>query len=185
MPDAKVTGLGSLTGANVANGDAVMIVDVSDMTMAGTGTNKRITADQLAQMPQLSSRYASSTAFPSGVFTAWTGINPTATSGTITTSSAQGNYQQFGKLIVCQFTVSVNTQGTAAAFMELTLPVSARFVGPNIGGVGIYREVNIGGTSGMVFLASATTARLARQDNTGPWVGDGAVYRGTFQYEVA
>lgn len=58
MADSKITGLTSLTGANVVDADVVPIVDVSDTTMAASGTNKKITAAQLAQSPQFASRYA-------------------------------------------------------------------------------------------------------------------------------
>jgi len=53
MATKKITELNTLTGAGVANGDLLPIVDI------GTpNETKAITADQLAQMPQLSSRYA-------------------------------------------------------------------------------------------------------------------------------
>lgn len=54
MATKKITELNTLTGAGVANGDLLPIVDI------GTpNETKAITADQLAQMPQLSSRYVS------------------------------------------------------------------------------------------------------------------------------
>ena len=46
----------SLTGANVANGDELYIVDVGTPNVS-----KNITADELAQAPQFSSRYVSKT----------------------------------------------------------------------------------------------------------------------------
>lgn len=47
MADTKVTDLTALTGANTATGDLFTIVDVSDTTMAATGTNKKITRAEL------------------------------------------------------------------------------------------------------------------------------------------
>lgn len=53
MAEVKVSALTALTGANVANGDELYIVDTGSPNVS-----KKITADELAQMPQLSSRYA-------------------------------------------------------------------------------------------------------------------------------
>lgn len=47
MTDKKITDLAALTGANVADGDLFPLVDVSDTTMAATGTNKKITRAEL------------------------------------------------------------------------------------------------------------------------------------------
>ena len=43
----KITELTALTGAAAADGDLLEVVDVSDTTMAGTGTNKKIALDEL------------------------------------------------------------------------------------------------------------------------------------------
>jgi hypothetical protein len=47
MADAEISGLASLLGANVADGDLFPTVDISDTSMAGTGTTKKITAAEL------------------------------------------------------------------------------------------------------------------------------------------
>ena len=43
MSDLPITSLGAITGATVASGDLLELVDISDTTMAGTGTNKKLT----------------------------------------------------------------------------------------------------------------------------------------------
>lgn len=48
MADTKITDLTALTGANTATGDQFVLVDVSDSTMAASGTDKKITRAQLA-----------------------------------------------------------------------------------------------------------------------------------------
>ena len=48
MPDTKITDLTAITGANTASGDVFVVVDVSDTSMAGSGTNKKITKAELA-----------------------------------------------------------------------------------------------------------------------------------------
>lgn len=47
MADQKITDLTALTGANAASTDLAVLVDVSDTTMAATGTNKKITLAEL------------------------------------------------------------------------------------------------------------------------------------------
>lgn len=47
MADTKITGLAALTGANIASDDLFVGVDVSDTSMAATGTNKKLTVDDL------------------------------------------------------------------------------------------------------------------------------------------
>ena len=48
MADTKITDLTALTGANVATTDPLVIVDVSDTTMAPSGTTKKIASSELA-----------------------------------------------------------------------------------------------------------------------------------------
>lgn len=47
MTDKKITELTALTGANVAVGDEFVLVDISDTTMAATGTDKNITSAEV------------------------------------------------------------------------------------------------------------------------------------------
>lgn len=56
MADTKVAALASLTGANSATGDIVVVVDVSDTTMAATGTDVKMTVAEFAQAIALSGR---------------------------------------------------------------------------------------------------------------------------------
>lgn len=48
MANKRVTELTAIDGDDVANDDLLMIVDVSDSTMAATGTNKKITVAEFA-----------------------------------------------------------------------------------------------------------------------------------------
>lgn len=47
MPDTKVSALTALTGANIASNDIFPLVDVSDTTMAASGTTKKTTRADL------------------------------------------------------------------------------------------------------------------------------------------
>lgn len=48
MADQQISDLAALTGANLAAADEFEVLDDSDTTMAAEGTNKRITASELA-----------------------------------------------------------------------------------------------------------------------------------------
>ena len=48
MPDLRVSALGTIAAADVVDGDLFNVVDVSDTTMAVSGTNKRITRAEAA-----------------------------------------------------------------------------------------------------------------------------------------
>lgn len=48
MADTKITDLAELTGASSATGDVFPVVDVSDTTMAASGTTKKMTRAELA-----------------------------------------------------------------------------------------------------------------------------------------
>lgn len=48
MADTKITDLTALTGASTASTDLAVVVDVSDTTMAASGTDKKITLAELA-----------------------------------------------------------------------------------------------------------------------------------------
>lgn len=47
MADSKISDYSALTGANIAAGDLFELVDVSDTSLAATGTNKKTTAADL------------------------------------------------------------------------------------------------------------------------------------------
>jgi hypothetical protein len=168
----------ALTGAGLANSDRIPVLD-------GT-VPKYIEADQLAQGSQFSSRYASTTNFPSGAWTSWT---PTVASGTgtITTlGTVEGQYQQYGKLVVARFSIQITTKGTAGAELNLSLPVTARNSLASSGGAaGTYREAANSAIIGAVVIGTTTGAYLIEHDNTTPFNQDGDTFRGTFTYEAA
>lgn len=47
MADAKITDLAALSSTDLADGDLFVVVDVSDTSMAATGTNKKILLSSL------------------------------------------------------------------------------------------------------------------------------------------
>jgi hypothetical protein len=181
MADVKVSALTALTGADLANGDQFLVTDVGSPNVS-----KSITADEWAQASQFSGRYATTTAFPSGAWTSWTPTVVAAT-GTITTlGTVEGQYQQYGKLVVARFSIQITTKGTAGGACSVSLPVTARnSLASNGGSAGTYREAANSATIGAVVIGSTTGCYLIEHDNSTPFNQDGDTFRGTFTYEAA
>lgn len=79
MPDQKITDLTALTGANAATGDLVEVVDISDSTMAASGTNKKMTLANLAAAVAKEGVVATDAVFDAkGDLVAGTGANAAA-----------------------------------------------------------------------------------------------------------
>lgn len=97
---------------------------------------------------------------------AWTTYTPTVAcvSGTLTTGSATGRYQQFGKTVVVQMDISITTNGTCATGVTATLPFAANVRSSIVG-----KEV---ATTGFMVIASAlpagTTVDIRKYDATYP-----------------
>lgn len=163
----------SQTGAQVANGDLMYIVDVGTPNIS-----EKITVNELAQAPQFSSRYAP---LPG----AWTAYTPTVTAGngTITTlGTCTGRYVQLGKLVIGTFDLAVTTKGTAAGAVQFTLPVNCNTTNAV---TGTYREVLSDGASGAIGNIAANIGYLTKTNNATAFTTDNLRFIGTFMYEAA
>lgn len=58
MADSKISALSTLTNANAAPGDLAVVVDVSDTSMAPSGTNKKMTLADLANYVNSTQQYS-------------------------------------------------------------------------------------------------------------------------------
>jgi hypothetical protein len=63
----KISDLTAITGANLASTDEIEVVDVSDTTMAATGTNKSTTLADLAASSAFTTKYLAPGLFGTGV----------------------------------------------------------------------------------------------------------------------
>lgn len=91
MADTKVSALAALTGINVAGGDLFPMVDVSDTTMAASGTDKSITATEL----MLAMNAPTSVRITSTVSTTTTAL-ANVTSLVVSVTSGNNYYFKFG-----------------------------------------------------------------------------------------
>jgi hypothetical protein len=98
------------------------------------------------------------------IATAWTTYNPTVTAqtGTFTSVSGAGWYQQIGKTVAITIKVTVTTSGTAANAVFADLPISAV-----VQSCGAGQEVV---TNGAALAATFTSSRVSivKYDNTTP-----------------
>lgn len=114
---------------------------------------------------------------------AWTSYTPTITAGTgtFTTVSASGKYCQIGKIVVCKFTITITTNGTAAGGILATLPVTAA---SGLISTGSGRENSVVGKMLQVYNSSTTQATIFNYDNTYPG-GNGYSIICSLVYEAA
>ena len=116
---------------------------------------------------------------------AWTSYSPTitASSGSYTTASANGNYTRVGKLCVLRLRGLITTVGTGTNPV-FSLPFTAATT-TNGRFTGAIRENAATGLSGTATIDSAaTTLSTFRYDN-GAFSGSGYDYSITISYEVA
>lgn len=146
MADSKITDLTALTGANLATGDHLVVVDVSDTTMAASGTTKRITMDEArfgiggSVYAALTSNHANSTVTPT---------EATALSKTL----AAGTY-------VFRYYVAYQTAATTTG-----IRLSVNFTGT------VTRFVAFQYWSDVATSATATQTRAPVQNNSGGTTG--------------
>lgn len=115
---------------------------------------------------------------------AWTSYTPTisAATGTITTSSATGQYQLIGKTCIVSMTITITTAGTGTNQLFATLPFTsaARIQSGTTGA-----EVNSTGNGVKGYIpTSSTQLQLTYYNNSTP-IGSGNVIIVTTTYEIA
>jgi hypothetical protein len=97
---------------------------------------------------------------------AWTLWTPTisASSGSITTSSAVARYQQFGKTVFISAAITITTNGTGSGNLQFTLP----FTSQSIASFSAVETVNTGSSCSAYIIASGTTVRINTYNNAYP-----------------
>jgi hypothetical protein len=107
----------------------------------------------------------------SGIAAAWTAYTPTVTAGTgaFTSVSAEGRYMVVGKTVVLQIVVTITTNGTAATWIDATLPFATANVALN------HRQTFTGVEDGVTgfgiaayALNNSTILRFRKYDATYP-----------------
>jgi hypothetical protein len=157
MADVKVSALTALTGADLANGDQFLVTDVGSPNVS-----KSITADELAQGSQFTSRYRAS----APTFTSWT-PTVTSTGGSITSYTiAAFDYLVEGKIGHFHGRISITNAGTGSGILSVTLPSGVTLAGYDSSfWIGGYYEGNTG-TFGSVIRLSNTEFGIMKNDGS-------------------
>jgi hypothetical protein len=113
----------------------------------------------------------------------WTAYTPVITAGTgaFTTVSATGRYTKIGKTILVNIIINITTNGSAAGFIQVSLP----FIGsPTGSSILVGREDAIAGKMLQCrTFVNANTAIITNYDNTYPGLS-GALIELTGAYEA-
>ena len=133
MPDTKGSALSALTGANSATGDLFFVVDVSDTTMAASGTTKSMTRAESAQAIQAAYVLAGLN-IGTGALTAGTG----SFSGILSTTDATE--------ATSTTAASLKTAGGLGVAKKLYAQ-EGNFIGTNSGDINLRRVGNVAATS--------------------------------------
>ena len=114
---------------------------------------------------------------------AWTDYTPTLTAntGTFTSASATGRYAEVGPICLFKINITITTNGTAAGYINATLPITAAAQAHTIQGI----EVSSTGVSLNGYIASGASGVAVRKyDGTYPGANGYVLVLSGF-YEVA
>jgi hypothetical protein len=155
------TFLGSATSANLAS-------TITDET--GSGALVFATSPTLVT-PVLGAATATTINGVTIDNNAWTSYSPTVTaqSGSITAYTATGRYKQIGKTVFMEANVTITTVGTAAAGMNVTLPLTAAAFSYT----GLGSEIAINGHSGRAYIGPSATTLDTREASGTSWFAAG------------
>ena len=118
---------------------------------------------------------------------AWETWSPTisASSGTLSTVTVTtARYARVNKIVTGQLIFSITNVGTGSGVPQFTLPITAVATAIPLGTVGVYRETQGTGLTGVVALNTVNTALLFRYDNVNH-LATSRTYSCSFTYEAA
>jgi hypothetical protein len=133
---AKITELDSILGADVAGSDLTTLVDISDTTMATSGTNKKLTIDELGKIEQTlinktidgddnTLQDIPYSAIKEEAWTSWTPTWTNLTKGAEYPSSNEVcHYVRIGNIVMFRGFFKFGANTTIGGNVSLDLPVS-------------------------------------------------------------
>lgn len=180
MPNKRISELTAITGTNLDDADLLVVVDVSDTTMASSGTNKKITMAELAKDSALTDNLIAKTTLTTDgdVLTRTSGAPARITRADLATDTAfTSRYRTF------------TDEKIWVPAQNMTLVVGTPALGTLGAAIGSYARATAmlfdAGTTesvsfSVLFPSSWSTFRLyMHHSNAGTGSGD-VVYYGTF-----
>jgi hypothetical protein len=177
-----------------AAGDTLYIQNIGTGVCTVTSGTCTVTASSPLALSQWSGGMLYFTSPSAAIFSsigsgAWTAYTPTVTSssGTITTVGAvSAFYQQIGKTVLVNFSVTITTVGTAAGQMLLTVPVAFSANVSVDQNIGVAKEAAITGSLLQISKSSGGRAAMVTYNAGGVFSsGNGLNATGLFIYEAA
>lgn len=167
MANKRISELTTITGANLADADLLVVVDVSDTTMAASGTNKKITVAEFATDSALGGSLAKLGS--ANTFTVGGHIIDNAAAGTIPLL-IQGHASQSADYFVIENSagtdlLSYTTNGLFVSSVAGSLGVGTT----NVYGAKVAVNTTANGNLGFVIRAAGAgqTASLQEWQNSG------------------
>jgi hypothetical protein len=123
----------------------------------------------------------------SGIAGVWTSAvcAVAAGSGTFTSASATIRYVKVGRVVICELYMGITTNGTAASYIDVTLPFASRSLGSGRHQGCSGQEVGTTGFNvGATILDGTSTFRIRKYDATYPGAS-GNAFSFLFAYEAA
>lgn len=109
MADTKISALTTLADSALVSGDYFVVVDVSDTSMAASGTTKKIAATGVAPI--------------TGTWTP--AITGTTSNPTVTYTTQVGKYTKINNICFYSFFIRINTYSGGSGNVNVSLPFTA------------------------------------------------------------
>jgi hypothetical protein len=165
---------------DVANIDGLLTAKGDTYVATSAGTPNRLAVGADYSFMQALAAETTGTQWGFGL----TGYTPTVTasSGSITSVTANGYWLRLGRLVFVSFNVKITNNGTGSGNLQMTLPFTET---ANVRHTGTIQETDIAGFNGTVYVVQSTAQAILTQAG-GSYAG-GTNYRlqGNVWYEVA
>lgn len=179
-----ISGGGTSGAVTITNSMATEIAAKGDL-IVGTGsqTFDNLTAGSNFAFLQANSTPSTGLAWNNDAFISYTPTLTAGGGGSFTSATVTGKYQRIGKVCVVKIVVDIVTAGTASGSISVTMPFTSAN-DSNTYAAGVFREMNVTGSTGVGRVVSNLTDCNISQYNDASFIANGRKIAGTIVYEV-